>query len=173
MSPQQLVRPTRVKTALILLAVSLAVSVLTQAWKLSDAAQSGQMAIPELASKACITLSVTLITALFIRMIGQGRNWVRVLFLILFLLSFVSFVSSLISSPMQAFSVNPAAGLVNIAQMLLQGAAVVFLFQRSSSEWFLAMKAKRARPQEAGDKAPEREGDGKIIGPVEQREADL
>ena len=67
-----------------------------------------------------------------IRYIGFGKKWARILFLVLFVLLVLA---SEIFIPF-LFRTNLALGFLFILQMLLQVLALVFLFSKSSNEWF-------------------------------------
>jgi hypothetical protein len=67
-----------------------------------------------------------------IRYIGFGKKWARILFLVLFILNVLAsklFVPFL-------FKTNLALGFLFVLQMLLQILALVFLYSKSSNEWF-------------------------------------
>ncbi len=67
-----------------------------------------------------------------IRYIGFGKKWARILFLVLFIINVFSskfFVPFL-------FKTNLAVGFLFVLQMLLQVLALVFLYRKSSNEWF-------------------------------------
>jgi hypothetical protein len=67
-----------------------------------------------------------------IRYIGFGKKWARILFLVLFVLTVLAsemFVPFL-------FKTNLALGFLFVLQMLLQVFALVFLYSKSSNEWF-------------------------------------
>jgi hypothetical protein len=67
-----------------------------------------------------------------IRYIGFGKKWARILFLVLFILNVLAsklFVPFL-------FKTNLAVGFLFVLQMLLQILALVFLYSKSSNEWF-------------------------------------
>lgn len=72
----------------------------------------------------------------FIYKIGKGRNWARITFSVMFILGIPLSVSPLIKS----LSDYPISGLLGIIQAVLQGIAIVFLFQKPSSDWFKDMK---------------------------------
>ena len=74
---------------------------------------------------------------LFIFMIGKGRNWARITFLVLFIVGTPLSVLPL----MQSLGANPISGLLGIVQTIIQIVALVFLFQKPSSDWFREMKA--------------------------------
>ena len=73
----------------------------------------------------------------FIFMIGKGRNWARITFLVLFIIGTPFSVLPL----MQSLAANPISGLLGIVQIIIQIVAIVFLFQKPSSDWFRGIKA--------------------------------
>ncbi len=67
-----------------------------------------------------------------IRYIGFGKKWARILFVVLFVLIILAsemFVPFL-------FRTNLALGFLFVLQVLLQVLALVFLYSKSSNEWF-------------------------------------
>ena len=67
-----------------------------------------------------------------IRYIGFGKKWARILFLVLFVMLVLAsemFVPFL-------FKTNLALGFLFVLQMLIQVLALVFLYSKSSNEWF-------------------------------------
>ena len=75
----------------------------------------------------------------FIYMIGKGRNWARITFLILFSLGVPLTVLPLL----KLLQANPVIGLLQVAQTIMQLLALIFLFEKSSSEWFRRMRVSR------------------------------
>ena len=67
-----------------------------------------------------------------IRYIGFGKKWARILFLVLFVMIVLA---SEIFVPF-LFRISLALGFLFILQMLLQVLAIVFLYSKSSNEWF-------------------------------------
>jgi hypothetical protein len=67
-----------------------------------------------------------------IRFIGFGKKWARILFLVLFILIVLA---SKIFVPF-LFKTNLALGFLFVLQLLLQILALVFLYNKSSNEWF-------------------------------------
>ena len=67
-----------------------------------------------------------------IRYIGFGKKWARILFLVLFIMNVLA---SKIFVPF-LFKTNLALGFLFVLQMLLQILALVFLYNKSSNEWF-------------------------------------
>ena len=78
----------------------------------------------------------------FIAMIARGKNWARITFLVLF----VGGLPFAITPLLQSLAATPLSGLLGIAQTVLQIVALIFLFQKASSEWFKEMKGLRAFP---------------------------
>jgi FtsH-binding integral membrane protein len=76
----------------------------------------------------------------FIFMIGKGRNWARITFLVLFVTGIPLSVLPL----MQSVAANPISGLLGIVLTIFQMVALVFLFQKQSSDWFREMKANKS-----------------------------
>jgi hypothetical protein len=70
--------------------------------------------------------------------ISAGKNWARLTFLILFLLGLPYFIPF----AYQEFAANVFAGILSVAQLLLQIVAMVFLFLGPSNAWFKSQKAK-------------------------------
>jgi hypothetical protein len=72
------------------------------------------------------------LTYVAIRYLGFGKKWARILFLVLFILNVLAsktFVPFL-------FKTNLALGFLFILQMLLQILALVYLYSKSSNDWF-------------------------------------
>lgn len=78
------------------------------------------------------------IISFFIYMIGKGKNWARIIFLVLFIIGIPFSILPLVQSLMA----NPISGIIAIGQTILQIVALVLLFQKSSSDWFKLMKTK-------------------------------
>ena len=94
-----------------------------------------------------LVLGLWLMSALVIYLIGRGRNWARIFFLIL----------TLVSTPPRLSGIIHASGrsalqdkIFNIYQLEIFIVAAILLFQRSSSDWFNAVKKLRSK-----DAAPE------------------
>ena len=65
-------------------------------------------------------------------MIGKGRNWARITYLVLTIVGLPLSVLPLY----QSLTKTPISGIIGTAQLVLQTIALIFLFQRASSEWF-------------------------------------
>lgn len=68
--------------------------------------------------------------------IGQGRNWARILYLVLFLIGAPFSLGPL----MQSLQTSPLSGILGIVQLGAQVVVAIFLFQKPSADWFDAIK---------------------------------
>ena len=81
-------------------------------------------------------LSILLLLFIAIRFIGFGKKWARNLFLFVFIFlvaaspNYLPFI----------FKVSLALGFLFVLQMLLQILALVYLYSKSSNEWFSSFK---------------------------------
>ena len=130
----QTTRPQKVTIAVTLLYITLGIGVLRG---IIEASMLAQIAPP--AFVMLVTFFVLGIMWLFIYMIGEGRNWARITFLVLFIIGIPFSVLPLLRS----LAANPISGLLGIVQTALQLIALVFLFQKPSSDWFREMKVKK------------------------------
>ena len=133
MEQDQTTRPPRVGTAVILLYITFGIGVLRS---IMDASMYAEMASP--AFVMLIMFFVLGIMWFFIFMIGKGRNWARITLLVLFIIG-IPFIGLL---QWQSSVANPISGLLGIAQIIMLIVALVFLFQKPSSDWFREMKLK-------------------------------
>lgn len=69
-------------------------------------------------------------------MISRGKNWARITFLILFI---AGIPIGILSLP-QSFATNPLSGFIELGISVLDIIALVFLFRKSSSDWFKQTK---------------------------------
>jgi len=77
------------------------------------------------------------ILAWLIVKVARGRNWARITYLILAVLSDVDSVSSL--RPLQGFyGAHPGVLALDLAGMVVEGAGVLLLFTRPANAWFKA-----------------------------------
>jgi len=128
----QITRPDKVSKAVTLLYVVLGIGVLRSIMEVSR--------LPQIAiGFVILSLPTFGIIWLFIYKISKGRNWARITFLVLCIIGIPFSVVPL----MQSLAANPFSGLFGIAQIIIQIVALVFLFQRPSSDWFREMKANK------------------------------
>ena len=133
MEQNQTTRPPRVGTAVKLLYITLGIGVLRS---IMDASMYTEMASP--AFVMLITFFVLGLMGFFIFMIGKGRNWARITFLVFFIIG-IPFAAFPL---MQSVGANPISGRIGVVQIIIQIVALVFLFQKLSSDWFRDMKPK-------------------------------
>ena len=120
-------KPVAIRRAIGLLWASLAVGVAKTPlnWAYLTSRASG-------AFNAFVIISTFAITAFFIWKIGQGKNWARIVFLVLFLLGVVPFLFIVRSE----FARSPASGLLSTVQCGLQVVAFFLIFTSPGKEWF-------------------------------------
>jgi hypothetical protein len=129
MDQNQTARPEKVGTAVKLLYINLGIGVL-----------SGIMEALMHAPMTLVFVTVILGTMwLLTYMIGKGRNWARITFLVMFIIGLPISVPFLLLS----FAENLISALLGIGQTTIQIIAMVFLFQKPSSDWFRDMKANK------------------------------
>ena len=149
-SQSAMTRPERVETAVILLYGTLAMGVLRVVLESSTSRQTYQ-SLFKLGDQVApvprpiwvvlfvgIAALVIIWGTFLISMIAKGRNWARITFLVLFILGVPLSISPLLKS----LATNPVSGLLGLVQAALQLIALVLLFQKTSSAWFVAPRAK-------------------------------
>ncbi len=103
--------------------------------------------LASLASTKLLIFQMTFTYAIIILLafkISLGRNWARIIFLIVFLFGLPAAVPSLISH----FSRSPSAGWLMLLTILLQMTATVLLFLKPSNSWFKHFKVSHVDPQD-------------------------
>ncbi|MBM3233730.1 hypothetical protein FJZ19_01410 [Candidatus Pacearchaeota archaeon] len=127
-------KPDGVSNALILLWISLGVGVLNSIINFSNSVDLAQ------GYGSGFVIFVTLFTlvfmAFFIYMIGQGKNWARITFLVLFIIG----IPFSVLPAIVLLVTNPISAMFSAGITILQLIALIFLFQKSSSDWFHSMK---------------------------------
>lgn len=79
-----------------------------------------------------VAIATTALVSWLIVMIGRGRNWARIVYLVVFLLG----VPLIAFGLTEELTRRPVIGLINLAQMALQAVALVLLFRPPGSSWF-------------------------------------
>jgi len=130
-------RPQKVTTAVTLLYVSLGIGAFRLIF---EAPRMSEIAPPEVVIPGSI--AGLAIMALFIYLIGTGRNWVRITFLVLVIAGIPFSVQPLL----QSLAANPVSGALGIGQAVLQIIALVLLYQKPSSDWFRQLRKKPTPP---------------------------
>jgi hypothetical protein len=92
---------------------------------------------PRLSSIPLLLSSLLPSLFFFIWKIGQGKNWARIVFLVLFVLGTVPFIFILRS----ALARSMVSGLVSILQMGLQVVGFFLIFASPGKEWFQARRS--------------------------------
>ena len=137
----QLARPRKVNTALNLLYASLGIGVISSGLfpiELNGASSFGSALIDSL-----FTFFIFGLMLLLYYMIGKGKNWARITFLVFFIMGLPL---SIIILPMYlSLSDTPIIpGILSLVQTGMDLVALVFLFQGESSAWFKAIKQSNA-----------------------------
>ena len=127
-------KPDSVSNALILLWISLGVGVLNSIINFSNSVDLAQGY--GFGFVIFVTLFTLAFMAFFIYMIGQGKNWARITFLVLFIIGIPFSVLPAII----LLVTNPISAMFTAGISILQLIALIFLFQKSSSDWFHSMK---------------------------------
>lgn len=126
-------RPTSVTTAVQLLYITIVVSIVCGILNIAavkDAPLSSTTLTPGVVA---LTLIVVVIIGLFfIINISRGRNWARIIYLILFALSLINSAIHL----KMLFNQGTLIGVATIANYVMTLAAMILLFQKSSNQWF-------------------------------------
>ncbi len=140
MEQNRIDRPAKVGTAVRLLYTTMGLIVLAN---IIDAAAFTRV-VPIVTAMMTITFFEVGITWLLAYMIGKGRNWARIVLLILFIIAMP--VSAV---PLwQSLSTNPISGLIGIARLAMEILSLIFLFQKPSSDWFREIRLQRLEAQQ-------------------------
>jgi len=129
-------RPDKVSTAVTLLWITIAVGVIRSIMEFSNSLETATASGFGPGFVIFITFFTLAFLAFFIFMIGNGKNWARITFLVLFIIG----IPFSILPATQSLIANPISGILGISQTILQIIALVFLFQKPSSDWFKSMK---------------------------------
>ena len=88
------------------------------------------------------SLTIGIITILLIGflgyMIGQGKNWAKITFLVLFIIGMIGYPFIVLNE----FQTSSVIGVVSIVQMLIQLYVLIILFRGEPKEWFKEQKIK-------------------------------
>ena len=128
-------RPDKVSTALTILWIIIAVGVISSIFNFSNSLETANASGLGVNWLIFTLLFSYLFLAFFIYKIGQGRNWARITFLVLFIIGFPITIYNYLTSAISTLLI-----ILGIAGMIAQMVALVFLFQKPSSDWFKSMK---------------------------------
>jgi hypothetical protein len=134
-------RPWKVTTAVYLLYVSLVFAVI--GFLLFWLAFGEKAHLSTVAFWGSALLGSLVIWSLVFYLIGRGKNWARITLLVLFVLTAPPNIWALAqygNMPESAGWIDVSTRILGITDVVLQFVALVFLFQRMSSEWFKAVK---------------------------------
>jgi hypothetical protein len=129
-------RPDEVATAVKLLWASLSLGVLANAvdWPQQVARLPVGILIP-------VEVFGLAMGVWFIRALGRGRNWVRILFLVVMIMALLGVMASVWSVPLraqywEAYTHSPTAGSLRGIQGILHLVALGYLFTAPARHWF-------------------------------------
>jgi len=145
MTQMNMDRPDAVKNAIKLLYCSMGISIIY------IGVEQSVLPDDEPVLFGVLFASIYIMFFFIIYMIGKGRNWARLASLILFIVGTIShallveeytiyLVELVLEYP---FGVASFILLLNIVGYALHTVALVFLFQKPSSDWFRQMKEQR------------------------------
>ena len=133
---QQKSRPDKVSAALTLLWITITVGVIRSVMEFSNSLEVANAQGFGSGFVIFIIFFTLVFLAFFIFKIGKGKNWARITFLVLSITGIPFAVLPLFKSLLT----NPISGILGIGQTILEIIALVFLFQKQSSDWFKSMK---------------------------------
>ncbi len=129
-------RPQSVQMGLALLWVSLLTTILE--WALDSLSGSAEWQDPTFVISAVITAGAALTFAAWINiMIGRGRNWARIVNLVLLCIS----VPVLLLWDDYATQMAPPVLAIHVFSWVTSIAGTVLVFTRTANQWFRAMRA--------------------------------
>ena len=127
---EQLKRPLKVTSAVIILYTWIGILIIRSAFKYLPEIEASSLD-PTIFKIIIISVILSFITC----MIGKGKNWARQVFLVLFIISILGMVLFR-SSHIDSFSHNPVLGVWELLERIMLFIGLVLLFQRDSSAWF-------------------------------------
>lgn len=126
-------RPARVGTALTLLYIGFGIGLLRT---IVEASAYTHVVV-------FITFFLLAVFLFLIYMIGKGRNWARIAYLVLFII----FLPFTVHTVLQDLAAKPISVSLDMVLTVMDMIALVFLFQKPSSAWFKEMKTKKQLAQ--------------------------
>jgi hypothetical protein len=134
-----IVTPDKVRTAIVLLYISLCINLLYSIIEWDSMHQLVMSITGWSVNELLLAIGAGITFICFnINMIQKGKNWARIILLILSIPDFSSMMLSLFF-----LAINPILELINITGAVIQIVALVFLFQRQSSDWFMQRKGEQ------------------------------
>lgn len=141
----ELTKPRKVNTAVNLLYASLGIGVISSG--LFPVGLDEVNSFGSALNDSLYTFFIFGLTLLLYYMIGKGKNWARITFLVFFIMGFPL---SIVVLPMYLSLSDPPfiSGILFLVQTGMDLVALVFLFQGESSAWFKAIKQSNAHMTE-------------------------
>ena len=127
MENQQLERPRSVTVALYLLWASLAITVVRFAVGYGALAPGTNLQLT-----LAVIIGTLVVYVFLIFMMSYGRNWARIVFLVLFLAGLVPSLPTLLAN----FGQSAVVGVGSLADLVLQAWALFLMFTSPGSAWF-------------------------------------
>src|SRR3989344_944088 len=125
-------KPDSVSTALTLLWISLAVGVLNSIINFSNSVDLTKASGFGSGFVIFVTLFTLVFMAFFIYLIGEGKNWARITFLVLYIIG----IPFSVLPAIMLILTNPISAMFTVGIGILELIALIFLFQKTSSDWF-------------------------------------
>jgi hypothetical protein len=125
-------KPKQVKLAVALLWISLALGPLNLLLDDKSPARTIVASQPAFLGLMAGVVGVLALMAVLVVFIYRGRNWARVVYLVMYLLGALPWLLSL---PV-LFGRSPVAGAVYVVQGTIQAVALYFIFSQPGSAWF-------------------------------------
>jgi len=124
----QMTKPLDVSNATKLLFISFSIGILTSMFTFTSQIESLGFLI--------VAFIICVWYVFLIFKIMQGKNWARITFLVLFILGIPGYISLLPSFLQTHFY----SALFLVVQLTLNASALILLFKKTSSEWFISQK---------------------------------
>lgn len=125
-------KPAIIHFAIGLLWASLAVAAVKVALDWANFVSRGSVAFT-----VCLMILTFALIGFFVVKIGQGKNWARIVFVVIFVLGVVPAIFTWRSE----FARSPLLGILSIVQDALQATALYFIFTSPGKEWFRKVQA--------------------------------
>lgn len=131
-------KPASVKLGILILWISLVIAIIKAFFSLPTIIKLAET-LPDKSLNFIIGIlvGVIILMALNILMIGKGKNWARILYLILFILGAPSFFKGVFSN----LSGNLLTLSLELVHFAIQIYALILIFQSSSKPWFHQKKS--------------------------------
>lgn len=131
-SPYRAEPPEAVSSAVTLIYVTLAIGVVRLILEWPEVSQGVSTDVLVISTLAGYALVVWLASR-----VARGRNWARVVFLVLFILGAPFTIATLLES----LGASPFSALLGVIQFVLQVLALVSLYSRKAAPWFTGADA--------------------------------